>query len=305
MSLALISLSSKAGEGFGENMDGSNNKESGRILAAVDGSPSSRSAAYAAAQMASLLHWSMHALYVVDLTEALEPYNPINRDLSELGDERPEGEKRLTLLEEQGLLVLEEVRTMCEKYTVSVTTEMMAGDIPSIILDAAGQYDILALGRRGNHHNGEMNHLGSNFRHIMHHCKTSVLVGASHDDRRNFRNLLLAYNGSDLSRCALGWTERLQSLFKEKIVISVGNEHLGQVWLKERESEITGSALVHPDFVTEIGEAPPSISRLVLARKTDLLVMGGHHHSHLLEWAAHSTLNGVLREVDVPILAAK
>jgi len=286
-------------------MTESPNPDPGKILLAVDGSPSSRSAAYAAAKIAFARTWSIHALYVVDIAGALGPYTPIDRELSELGNERPENEQRLTLLEEQGTLALEEVKGICESLHVPLTTELVAGDIPTVILDSVHRYNLLALGRRGNRHKGEFEHLGSNFRAIAHQAATSLLIGARDNAPQNFQRLLLAYDGSELSRCGLSWTEYLQSLFHEIDVLSVEKEQAAQDWISTRRQEIKDSALTHCKFFPERGEPGQSIASTAVALQMDLVVMGGYHHSHLPEWATHSTLNVVLRDASVPVLAAK
>jgi hypothetical protein len=221
-------------------------------------------------------------LYVVDIADALEPYTPIDRELSELGDEHPENEQCLTLLEEQGTLALEDVKGICESLHVPLATELMAGDIPTVILDSVYRYNLLALGRRGNRHKGEVEHLGSNFRAIAHQAGTSLLIGARENAPQNFQRLLLAYDGSELSRCGLGWTEYLQSLFHEIDVLYVEKEQVAQDRISTRQQEIKDSALIHDQIIQEWGEPGQSIASTAVALKMDLVVMGGYGHSHLL-----------------------
>ena len=280
-------------------------QDSGKILLAVDGSPSARSAAHSAAKLASVRSWRIHALYIVDIANALEPYTNIEAELSELGAERPENERRrITLLEEQGTLALEEVKGICEALSVPLTTEMIIGDISSIILDRASKYNLLALGRRGNRHQRESQHLGGNFRKIAHHTDASLLIGAE-DDAHKFQHLLLAYDGSELSRYALDWAEALQTIFKNIEVLTIKEEGATPEWVASRQQELTNSALKHFDFIEKAGEPGETIARTASEVQADLLIMGGYRHSQLMEWATHSTLNIVLRETGMPVLAAK
>ena len=105
----------------------------GSILLAVDGSPSAKATAYAAAQIASKMQWRIHALYVVDVTQVFDPYSDISQELSELGEEMPY-EQKVKLFEEQGTLALAEIEDLCEQMNVPITTEMVFGGVPVNIL---------------------------------------------------------------------------------------------------------------------------------------------------------------------------
>ena len=75
------------------------------IWLAVDGSLSTKSAAYTAAQLASALHWSICAEYIVDVTQVFEVYGDTHQELSEFGDVVPR-EEQITFLATQADLIL-------------------------------------------------------------------------------------------------------------------------------------------------------------------------------------------------------
>jgi len=276
-----------------------------RILLAVDGSQSSKAAVYAAAQIASAIGWSLHALYVVDVTQVFEIYGDTSKELSELVD-NTRNEQQMTLFEEQGTLVLAEIEGLCQKMGLLVTTEMIFGGIPDTILRTAKQYSLLALGRRGNRHEKDTQHLGSNFQHIAHHIHLPLLIGGNDTTQQKFQRILLAYDGSELSRKALTWTENLQKMFGEVIVLSVEDEHRkDHTWLESRQKEITESTLTHYEFIADQGEAGKMIASIASSRQADLILMGAYQHTQLLEWTKHSVIDNVLREVNLPVLAMK
>jgi len=119
------------------------------ILLAVDGSSTAKAAAYAATQMATVLQWGINALYVVDVTQVFEPYGNTSKELSELGDEIPH-EQKISLFKEQGSFALMEIEDICQQMHVPLTTEILFGGVPDIILQASKGYNLLAIGRRGN-----------------------------------------------------------------------------------------------------------------------------------------------------------
>jgi len=111
---------------------------------------------------------------VVDAAQVFEMYSDFSQELGKLGgkisDEQP-----ITLFEEQGTLTLAEIDELCQTMNVQVTSEMIFGGVPETILDSARHYSLLALGRRGYHHETNAHHLGSNFRKIAYHTLSDVL----------------------------------------------------------------------------------------------------------------------------------
>jgi len=93
----------------------------GKILLAVDGSPSSKAAAYAAIQLASKMQWDLHALYIVDVTDVFDIYTDTSKELSELEEETLR-ERKVGLFKEQGSLALTEIEGICQGMNIPVTT---------------------------------------------------------------------------------------------------------------------------------------------------------------------------------------
>jgi len=120
----------------------------GMILLATDGSPSARSAAYGAAQIALALQWRLHAVYVIDVSQAFDLYSNINQELTELGTDPPQNEQRITLFEEQGTLALSEIQNVCIEMGLIITTEMIIGDVSDTILKSASNYSLVCGAKR-------------------------------------------------------------------------------------------------------------------------------------------------------------
>lgn len=277
----------------------------GKILLAVDGSPSAKAAAFAAIQIASETRWHLHALYVVDITQVFDPYSNVSQELSELGDEMP-FEQKVKLFEEQGTLALAEVEELCQQMSVPVSTEMVFGGVPVNILQISKGYDLLAIGHMGNRHAKEPKHLGSNFQQIARHAHVPLLIGSSQYASQKFQRVLLAYDGSQLSHEAFRWAENLQSLFKAIMVLSVERENVrNHTWLADRHEEIDESALTQYEFIQAAGNPGHMIASKAVTEQADLILMGAYQHKNLLRWARHSTIDAVLRETNLPVLAIK
>jgi len=275
------------------------------ILLAVDGSPSAKAAAFTAVEVASTLNWNIHALYVVDAAQVFEMYSDSSQELNKLGGEIS-NERLITLFEEQGMLTLAEIDELCQEMNVPITTEMIFGGVPETILEVSKGFNLLALGRRGNNHISDSQHLGRNFRRIAYHTRTPLLISNDSDTPLKHKRVLLAYDGSVPSHIALSWTEKLQRMFANVMALSVGQNCEGDcLWLEERQREIAASSLENYEFDKELGQPEKIIPSVARARHADLVVMGAYQHSQILEWATHSTLNSVTRNASIPILAVK
>jgi nucleotide-binding universal stress UspA family protein len=286
-------------------MDESRPSTRANILLAVDGSPSAKSAVFAATQIASRMDWSLHALYVVDASRVFEVYSDTTNELSELGEKLPHAQQ-IKLFEEQGLLALTEMEALCQKKGLSVTREMIFGGVPDIIRRIMTGYDLLAIGRRGNHRQNDTQHLGGNFKQVAHHTRIPMLIGGNGSQRPDFQRVLLAYDGSRSSRTALTWAEDFQRIFKDILILFVEKRREpGQMWLEERFEEISNSSLKHYDILKKEGMSGAMIASIASMTGVDLILMGTGQHTGPLAWGRDGLLDTVLREIDIPVLATK
>jgi nucleotide-binding universal stress UspA family protein len=278
---------------------------SGNILLAVDGSQSAKVAARIAVQVASAMHWGLHALYVVDVTDVFDIYTDTAKELSELEEELP-SEQKVRLFEEQGALALTEIEGICQGTGVPFTQEISFGGVPEVVLKTSKDYNLLAIGRRGNRHKKEVQHLGSNFQQIAHHSHIPLLISGDDSVVQKLQHGLLAYDGSELSRKALDWAETLHNMLTSMTVLSVEKEdEKDHTWLADRHEEIASSNLTHCEFIRAEGDPGSIIASTGSEKQADLILMGAYQHTRFLGWARHSVIDIVLRGTDLPVLATK
>jgi nucleotide-binding universal stress UspA family protein len=260
------------------------------ILVAQDGSPGAQAAANVAIQIAKGRDLSIYGLYVVDEVLALDPYANYGPELGRSA-ESASREDLIAWSREQGDAALRWLQGRCQAAGVPVTTELVAGGIPELLLGRAAQAQLLALGRRGHGHADAPHHLGRSFRAIAHHAHSPLLVGG--DDDRTVRRLLLAYDGSDRAQSALAWTSILQrSLTVEVLVVAVQERESDPSgrWLEEAQERLPGSS-----SLLRQGQPATEISAAAEENQADLIVMGRYSHPAVLEWLAGSTVDRVLR----------
>lgn len=274
-------------------------KGTSEILVAQDGSTSALAAAAIAIQIAQSQDLSVHGLYVVDETLALDTYADYRRELESNGELTSRAEL-LTWFEEQGDAALQRLEVRCQAAGVPLTAELVAGGVPEMVLRASKQARLLAIGRQGHGHKRDLHHLGQNFRTIAHHTHLPLVIGG--DEERKVRRLLLAYDGSKHAQPALAWASSLQrTLPAEVVVVAVQENGLQSTseWLEEARAQLAGCKCLH-----RLGQPASNIVAVAQENQADLIVMGRYRHTALLEWLIGSTVDRVLRGTQLPVLMA-
>lgn len=267
------------------------------ILVAQDGSPAALAAASIAIQIAQSQDLSVHGLYVVDEALALDTYADLRH---ELGNDREPGSRTelLTWFEEQGDAALQLLEAHCQAADVPVTTELLVGGVPEIVLRESEQVRLLAIGRRGHSHESDPHHLGQNFWAIAHQTRLPLVIGG--DEERTVRRLLLAYDGSEHARSALAWASLLQRTLPAEVVAVAVQENGRQStkeWLAEAREQLAGCQCLN-----RLGQPASNIVTVAEETQADLIVMGRYRHTALLEWLIGSTVDRVLRGTQLPVL---
>jgi nucleotide-binding universal stress UspA family protein len=269
------------------------------IIVAVDGSPAALAAAGIAIQIARSQALSVHGLYVVDETLALDTYANYRHEL--VSNREPASRAQLlTWFESQGNAALQLLEARCQAAGVPVTAELMAGGVPEMILRRSEQAQLLAIGRRGHGHEADPHHLGGSFRTIARHTNLPLVVGGS--EERTVQTLLLAYDGSERSQPALSWASLLQRTLPAKVGVVAVQENGHQStaeWLAEAQAQFAGS-----QSLPRQGQPASEIVAAAEETHADLIVMGRYRHAALLEWLRGSTVDRVLRATELPVLMA-
>jgi nucleotide-binding universal stress UspA family protein len=272
------------------------------ILVAHDGSPSATVAALTAIQVAKVLNLAIHGLYVVDEVLSLDTYANYGAELGS-AEEPASRADLIARFERRGGEALRWLERQCQTAQVPVTVEMRLGGVPELLLAAAAQAQLLALGRRGHGHAADSSHLGRHFQAIAHQVSQPMLVGG--DDAPRLQRLLLAYNGSPHARDALTWAERLQrTLSAEVLTLAVEEDdaNLAPQWLETAKTGLEECGLGNCQLLTRHGQPAAEIVAAAAENGADLIVMGGYRHKVLLEWVIGSTVDRVLRATPLPVL---
>ncbi len=279
------------------------NETNRTILVAQDGSPAAQVAAHVAIQIARSQKMSVHGLYVVDVSLAMDPYGDHEAELGHYGEDAS-GSTLVERFEAWGSAALTWLVERCEEASVPVSVEVEAGGVAQLVLQRAEQAGLLALGRRGRGHPDVYDHLGSNFRAIAHRAPCPVLAGG--DVEAELKHVLLSYHGGEYAQDALAWASLLQRTLPARVdVITVfegQNQHEAADWFEHVEATLEQSNLADYQFLCRSGEPASEISAAANEAGADLIVIGGHRHKGLVEWLVGSTMDRLLRDNGLPVL---
>jgi nucleotide-binding universal stress UspA family protein len=276
----------------------------GSILVAVDGSTAAQAAGAAAAQIAKGQGQIVRGVYVIPEGLVLDPYTDPTVELGEAVAVTSR-EELIDHFRRRGDVALAALAKICEQARVPFVAEIIFGRVADLILQQAPAATLLALGRRGNTKATEVGVLGSNFLSIAHHAPCPFVAGG--DPPRALRRLLLAYNGSPSARDALAWAIRLQqSLPADVTIVAVQESETSKPddWIEEARRQVPPPHITRYQFVRREGDPVPAITATARESQADAIVLGRYRHMAAIEWLVGSTVDGVLKQIQLPVLVA-
>lgn len=159
--------------------------------------------------------------------------------------------------------------------------------------------DLLVLGKRGEHADFAVGHLGSNLERVLRSTTRPVLVTAR--KFRPIRRILLAYDGSEAAGRAIDFLRRY-ALDVEVHLLTMCKEADDLLSLQAGKADALRRAgyEVVADWCE--GDAEQRIEEEVKAREIDLLVIGAYGHTRLRHLILGSTTTALVRDCKVPVL---
>ncbi len=279
----------------------------GTILVAVDGSHLAKNAARAAVHLAKMQGYGVHALYVVDEALALVAYSDVRSEVTFEVDPDLEDDP-ITLLEAQGALALEQVQVMAEEAQVPFEPEMLLGNVADLILDRSQGALMIAMGRRGNRHADQPEHLGAHFWQVVHKATVPVLAGGDIAPERAKR-LLFVFTGDERSLIALhGVTILQRDLDADVIVVLAGDpsDAQAQDWQGQVLARIAEEDRAHYRFLRRPENRADALVAVAEEEKVDVIVMTERRHRlALLDELLGSPLDKVLQKTRIPVIIVR
>lgn len=269
-------------------------RQIGRVLVALDASPSSLAAARAAVRLAALLEVELCGLFVEDRELLHLSRSPMARqiDLLTASIERVESAEVERQFRVQALRARQALARIAEEAGLAWSFRVARGSVAQEVRAAAGESDVVSLGR-----------VGWSLRHRRLLGRTARALLA---ERRRFTMLIerlgearplvaVVHDGSEAAADALDLAERLTRGGVDRlVVILVGRE---PARLRPGLAERLPAAPERTIEVALDGGADARLCRILRGMGAGLLIVP------LSETLGETQIQSLLDEVDCPVLA--
>ncbi len=273
--------------------------EINKILACVDSSQYSTSVMKYSSYIAKKIDATIEALHVIDILQlegpfmydlsgalGLEPYSNFSSNIKKM-------------LEEKGKNILISFEDIAKFYKVNLKTKMSLGIVSSVIIENSKDFDMVFIGKKGINASYERGILGSNIEPVVRKIDKPLFVANEHFYTP--RNLIVAYDGSEVSKIALEYANFYHKHFNTDIsIINVGLK-------KDKADELFAElpTTVNKQFI-ESDKIAASIIDFVSQKNNPLLCIGAYSKNKILEMILGSTTEAILRRnTEFPLLIVR
>ena len=205
------------------------------------------------------------------------------------------------ILEDRGDLILEAFRDSCAQKSIQPKVKRVAGTVPGMIAEEAKKVDLVIIAQRGEHERWSSGLLGSTTESVVRRSPRPVLVTPA--SFREFRNVLVAYDGSVESNQALKTTCETFAFSDTviKAVIVTGDPKRCEALSQEIKAFVSPYEM-DVDIECLRGEASKEILGYAEAMQIDLIVMGAFGHSRIHDLILGGTTAYIIRNSTLPVL---
>jgi nucleotide-binding universal stress UspA family protein len=270
----------------------------GMILVALDGSPSSFSAARMAIHIAKCTNQMIYGLYVLESRFISDNYSVSQVELPD--EQKPLSRPAMLInLEAVGNQALSTLKLECQKAGVPVITEIVIGSVPESIQQKTDQCMLVVIGRRGQDHPNGSKFLGENLRPICHMINKPILVGG--DMEPLIRRILLAVPNESSFQKSIEAVSRFGDSLLEEIDQPESQSPPIKSDQNTKSSLPNRLSLVRP-LVRLVSKSAVEIAAEAIDQKADLLILADYPHITPLGWLEGTLPEQVIRKVKTPVL---
>jgi nucleotide-binding universal stress UspA family protein len=274
------------------------------ILVAVDGSENSDKALNYGIYLAKKLNAALHIQHVIDVV-FLE--NPFLHDLSGAMGFEPFMDfsgKVSDILRQRGNQILADANAVCKKAGMECKTYLDTGVVTKEIFEREKLVDLVVIGQKGVNSQFDRKILGSTTEGLTRRLTKPLLI--SPGQFQEVKHILLAYDDSNAAKkgmeFAVGFCKDMN------LPLSVVNinkdETVSRTILNSVKSYIEPYRIAF-DTVTKTGNTEKVLKSMLDTDSYDLLIMGAHGHSRIVEMVLGSTAEYVIRNTNKPVIVTK
>ncbi len=274
------------------------------ILVSVDGSENSDTALTFGIYLAKKLNATLHIQHVIDVV-FLE--NPFLHDLSGAMGFEPFMDfsgKLSDSLRQRGTQILADAGAVCKKAGIECKQYLDTGIVTKEICEREKLVDLVVIGQKGVNSQFDRKILGSTTEGLTRRLTKPLLISPGRF--QEFNRVLLAYDDSNGSKKAMEFTVGFcKDMNLPLSVVTVNkDESVSLTILNSVKSYIEPYGIVF-DTQKKSGNAENVLKSMMDNDPYDLLIMGAHGHSRIVELVLGSTAEYVIRNMNKPVIVTK
>ena len=271
------------------------------LLVPVDSSAYARSSLEHALELGKVYQARVTGLYVLDVrylemppyldySYAFEAVAPTLVPLDVMERVRAKSER-----------ILVEFKEAVEKSGLEAETRTEEGVPSQVIADVGDAYDIIVMGKRGEHARWGRELLGSTAESVVRRAGTPVLL--VEEKSRALAKMLVMYDGSHPASRALKLAADIaQRTFAEVRVLTANEDAEAGAAVQEEAKSYLEAQRLKAGFAVEPDRAPKAALKQLEKEQADLVVVGMQGHSALHQLILGSTAEHLMRSVPLPVL---
>lgn len=210
-------------------------------------------------------------------------------------------EERGKLDQEKGKLILKHAQSVIEEAGVSpVNTLHRRGSLVKVIQELEERYEMVFIGKRGEHANMGSTILGSNLEKVARGVSKPLFLAS--ETIRPLKKILLAYDGKSSTLKAIDFFVK-HSAFNELECHLISVDSSGDIDLSGPEDQLKQAGYsVSAQSIQSDASVESVISSYVSEHEIDLLAIGAYSHSPLRQFLLGSTTASLIVQCHIPLL---
>lgn len=207
-----------------------------------------------------------------------------------------------TALRVRGEKVKEHFLSACRQDGVSHAFKIIKGFPSDVIVEQAKSVDLAIMGKKGEHAQWLLRHLGSVCTRVIHHIDKPLLV-VDHTQPQKVKKILLCYSGGVYAQKSL----ELTAYFARKgdfelSVVTIATKKTRAIQVQNEAKKFFDERSIRAHYLLTAGKVKEEIKKVVKIEEADMLITGASLHRHYEDFISFSLADSILHESNIPVL---
>ena len=195
--------------------------------------------------------------------------------------------------------------TICKEYGVEANLVYDEGQVAKVVCERAVWNDLIVLHLFHPPADDVISRLKSGLREIIQRSPRPILLAPNFNP---MNRIMVAYDQSQKSTEALFLAAYFTAMWNTKLYIYTNTESRRQTFRAEQEAlQIIERYFINASFIHQNNKdnIHLSLSETINEKNIDLLLMGGYSHKPLMQMFFGSTVDHMLRNLEIPIIICR